>query len=267
LPLKVSDSGEVINNNVRGIPQAFMHNLDVFGGNSGGPVFNANGYIEGITVWGPNEDFYFDESTQTIRQTINWAFDYMLFGEPDNNGNIAYRIMSTNKTLMWSMVHRNLDMSMEANNMDEFEEWCGYSWIFNEKFSGKDHLLAMAIKRGKTAFANRILQENGLNINETDYWGNPLISVMAQYNAVDQFRTAKSKYDALDVNLKNGSGTTALMIAASYGYSEMVRALLDAGANASIEDNSGNTARKIAKKAKYKDIAKMLKNAEKGKSY
>lgn len=268
LPLKVSDSGNVMNNNITGLPQAFMHDLDVFGGNSGGPVFNKNGYIEGITVWGPNEDFYYDEDDGVIRQTWNYDFNYGLFGLPSKTGNMAYRIISTNKTLVWSMVHRNLEMAMEDNNMDEFEEWCGYSWIFNESFTGKDHLLAMAIKSYKNNYAEKIMEmATDFNINANDYWGNPLVHVMAQYNAISVFKTAKAKYEGMDLNLKNWNGETALMAAAANGYSDMVRALLDAGADPKLKNNDGKTAAQIAKKGKHKDVAKMLKNAAKGKSY
>lgn len=267
LPLKVSDSGRVVNNNIKGCPQAFMHNLDVFGGNSGGPVFNVNGYIEGITVWGPNEDFYFDEKTKTIRQTINNDLLFQYFGIPDNTGNIAYRLLSTNSTLIYSMIHRNLEMAMDDNNLEEFKEWMVYSWIFNEKFTGKDHLLAMAIKKYKFNYANLILGVSSLKINEVDYWGNPLIYVMASNNAVDIFKTAKSNFNDMDVNLMNSYGETALMAAARYGYEDMVRTLLDAGAQAKLKNSDGKTARKLAKKSKHKSVAKMLKNAEKGKSY
>lgn len=267
LPLKVSDSGRVINNNISGMPQAFMNNLDLFGGNSGGPIFNKNGFIEGITVWGPKEEYYVDNTTNTLRPKIYWDFNYLLFGESEKMGNISYRLLNTNIPLLYSMVHRNLTMAMDADNTEEFDEWLTYTWIVNRKFDGLDHLLAYAIKKGKMSYAEKILNTDGLEINTTDLYGNPLVYVMASNGATDLFRKAKSKFEGLDLNVKNNWGETALMAAASNGNTEMVRALLDAGASSTIKNSDGKTASKLAKKAGYKDVAKMLKKAEKGKAY
>lgn len=267
LPLKVSDSGAVINNSIPGIPQAFMNNLDLFGGNSGGPIFNKNGFIEGITVWGPKEEYYVDESSNTLRPKIYWDFNYLLFGDEEDVGNMTYRLLSTNIPLLYSMVHRNLSMAMDANNSTEFDEWLTYTWIVNRKFDGLDNLLALAIKKGKMEYADKILAVDGFEINQNDINGSPLVYVMAQYNATSLFTKAKSKFEGMDLNAVNSYGETALMVAARYGYADMVRALLDAGANAKAKNSEGKTASKLAKKAGYKAVAKMLKKAEKGKSY
>ncbi|MCX8200116.1 MAG: ankyrin repeat domain-containing protein, partial [Candidatus Micrarchaeota archaeon] len=61
-----------------------------------------------------------------------------------------------------------------------------------------------------------------------------------------------------DVNAKDSLGWTALMYAADKGMLEIASQLLDAGANAGIEDKSGNTARTYALMSKSHDVAKLL---------
>src|SRR5689334_9770027 len=65
---------------------------------------------------------------------------------------------------------------------------------------------------------------------------------------------AGAKVDACD-----GQGTTALMFAANLGYTEIVRSLLDAGANINLKRKLyGLTALMLAASAKQLDIVQLL---------
>jgi ankyrin repeat protein len=64
------------------------------------------------------------------------------------------------------------------------------------------------------------------------------------------------------VNAKNNNGTTPLIAASLRGRTEPVRALLAAGADPQIKDNTGKTALMYAEAEGHADIVQMLKAAE-----
>lgn len=68
---------------------------------------------------------------------------------------------------------------------------------------------------------------------------------------------------AVDARHSMGVNTTALMDAARSGCLNIVRMLLAAGADAALKDSSGKTAAQLAKTGGFKDIAQLLKQAEK----
>ncbi len=53
------------------------------------------------------------------------------------------------------------------------------------------------------------------------------------------------------------------MVASKYGYAETINFLIDAGAVISIKNEKGNTALMIATEKGYKEVMKLLKEAEK----
>jgi ankyrin repeat protein len=64
-----------------------------------------------------------------------------------------------------------------------------------------------------------------------------------------------------DVNAKNDSGGTALMLASYTGEAETVRALLSGGADVNARDDDGVTALKLAKLKNHNEIVQILKQA------
>ena len=63
-------------------------------------------------------------------------------------------------------------------------------------------------------------------------------------------------------NLQDNRGMTALMIASSEGYGAAVQELLDRGADRSLKDREGKTARDHAAAAGHDDIVKILTATE-----
>ena len=61
-----------------------------------------------------------------------------------------------------------------------------------------------------------------------------------------------------DVNAQNVFCRTPLMMAARHGYAEVVRDLLDRGADPAVKNNEGDTAWMIATKKGYEEIAQLL---------
>ncbi len=263
LPLKVADSAHVTNN--EDYTTSFLTDLDAFHGNSGGPVFNMNGFIEGILVRGPGWDYHVDEECDCVKQDVFYDL-YNLLGMQAEQGNGVHRITYTNDGLLQYAVFRNLQLAIEDNDLNEFKEWSVYTWIFKKKFENEDNLMALAAKAQRGDILDFILGQTGLDLNAKDRFNTPLLSVFAQYNMAGAINKAKQVYgDALDLNARDANGETPLMVAAKYGNMAAVQALIDAGADLKAVNNGGKTARALAKAAKQKEIAKVLKKAEKAK--
>lgn len=261
IPLKVADSAKVTNNDFK---TWFMTDLDAFQGNSGGPVFNSNGFIEGILVRGAKGDFEYNQTCNCIRQVTHYDLYYMLLRQSAQKGNIVHRMTHVPWELLKRAVYRNLQVAIDDNNTVEFKEWSIYTWIWKEKIEGQDNLVAYAVKQYKSAFVDAMLAEPNVNVNDRDMYGTPLVHLFAAYNLGNAITTAATR-EGFDFDIKNNNGETALMVAARAGNMDAVKALLRAGANAKLKNTDGKTARSIAKKAKQKEVASVLKAAEKGK--
>lgn len=263
LPLKVADSARVTNN--EDYSTSFLTDLDAFHGNSGGPVFNLYGFIEGILVRGPGWDYHVDEECGCIKQDSRWDL-YYYFGLQAETGNGVHRITSIPWNLLQQGVYRNLEVAIQDNNMEEFKGWSIYTWIWKKEneISGKDNLLALAAKNGRGEMLDYVIGTEGLNINAKDMYGTPLVHLMAASNLSSSIYKAAA-IEGFDINARNNDNETALMVAARNGNLDAVNALLSAGANVTATSYTGKTARAIAKAAKNKEIAKIIKKAEKAK--
>jgi ankyrin repeat protein len=67
---------------------------------------------------------------------------------------------------------------------------------------------------------------------------------------------------AADSNLKNNTGATALMFAAINGHNGVVKDLLEAGADISVSDNQGKTAMDWGREKNRTHILQLLKSAK-----
>ena len=63
------------------------------------------------------------------------------------------------------------------------------------------------------------------------------------------------------LNEKDKDGNTALILASSNGNVEVVKYLIDSGANVNIKNNECKTALDLAEENGYEEIAEILKNA------
>ena len=61
-----------------------------------------------------------------------------------------------------------------------------------------------------------------------------------------------------DVNAANNAGQTALMMAALFGRTDIVRLLIAHGANAALKDNAGNTAIGLAEQQGNRAMVTLL---------
>ena len=71
-------------------------------------------------------------------------------------------------------------------------------------------------------------------------------------------RVAKYAKKVAHPNLQNNSGITALMVAAKAGHTEVVRVLLEGGADPNIQDTTGVTALMAAAQAGHTEVVRVL---------
>ena len=128
--------------------------------------------------------------------------------------------------------------------------------------------LMLAAKQGNSDIVNTLLAK-GANINATDNYGRTALKVAAKSTYSEIENTLKvrkataelmlavkngdlNKVNTLladrvaDVNVADKTGTTALMLAAKHGTSDIVNTLLDRGANIDAADYRGRTALHLA---------------------
>ncbi|BGP00110.1 Ankyrin repeat-containing domain protein [Rhodotorula toruloides] len=82
------------------------------------------------------------------------------------------------------------------------------------------------------------------------------LAISGDANALEAFLRDKAARDS--VNERDSYGYTALHLAVDRGNSGAVRALLDAGADRSIQDEDGNTALDLARLAEHEDLVTLL---------
>lgn len=104
-------------------------------------------------------------------------------------------------------------------------------------------VLMMTAQQGNSGILIALLAHPRLAVNQKDANGNTALS-----HAIHCGKTAAAIYileystEPLDLDLVNWKGSSALMLAASTGQTEIVEKLLDKGADASIKDTQGGSA-------------------------
>jgi len=287
IPLKIVENAEVISNT--SWKPYFVTNLDAFGGNSGGPVYNQNGFIEGILVRGPTKGFYVDDACKCLKtSTYSEAYASIFQGvEVQKITDIPWNILT-------EALYSNLKYAILKKDEKELKRWTTYSWVFNEptlseftplpivaaELGNIDALKTMIDagaslnakdKSGKTVMHYAInskeddllkyLLREGFDINEKDEKDETPV-----FWAINSYNPSKLETILLfggKADVKNRYGDTPLHRAVEKNSFTMVEGLLKNGADLFAENGNGYTACKLAKKLKYKSLKKYLKKEEK----
>ncbi len=357
LPLKISLDSEVLN---EGNDYWFKTNIDAFPGNSGGPVFDPNGYIEGILVRGAVEyangrytgDYKYNQECDCI-QTVTFAMAGLTAGCQ------IHKINSIPYYLIKRIIYDNLERAIRRSDNDEYDRWAVYEWILHDSYTMErgafeslamdydnnyalNKLITVNTERYESAFGRTILEyalSNGtsdlrenaldnLDIDATDPYGRTLleqytidnnvnlVQLLFEYGAnpkvtdsdgnnLLQIAVTNDSYSLIDYYIESGNvdleglnndnrtllqvnvldnnlemvkslinngankyvtdsrNNTLLHYAAKYGSEELVNYLLKEGLKADKKNKDNRLPEKIAKRANRKEMAKLLKKAKK----
>lgn len=146
-----------------------------------------------------------------------------------------------------------------------------YAQNSNTKYNTDDQGLFNALKDGKTDIAVNIIKL-GTNVNIKDEYGWSLLHRAVQYNNIDVVKELlKSKKIDMEVKLPKDTiitndnekwyadGETPLLLACYYGYRDIVKTLLDYGANLEARDSIDSAmAIHIAASKGYSDIIEII---------
>ena len=295
LPLKFSTNAVVVDNSPF---NWFKSDIDSFPGNSGGPVFDQNGFIEGILVRGAMEysqaddrftaDYKLDQECNCIK-TVQWD-------RVDNTaGCQAHKITAVPGNVLLMSIYENLEYAIINKLEDRFKSWSMYNWIFNHEFTKqKGRFENMAISYDNMSALEDILD---ITVKElSDEYSRDLIDLAVSKNDAKALKVIlnkgiladagmNSKYTALqqavidgNVNIveilinyganpkvKTSNNDNLLHLAAKNGNNEIAKMLYEKGVAADVKNNDRKYPDKLAKKAKYKALAKYLKKARKNK--
>ncbi len=294
LPLKLADNAWVVNNSYE---SWFRNSIDGFPGNSGGPVFNEYGLIEGIHVRGAVElagknytgDYKFDSTCNCVK-TVQWSSTW------GTEGSHAHRITAVPTELLHEALYGNFVYAIDNGDMERLEDWLAYSWFTNSEMAQKrgrfefmvaeknnlemlklilDHSLNPRVvdSNGKSllfyAMNNdneemlRYLLRKGVSPNKRDNQENLVLTEAIRQSKIPIARALIER--GANVNAIDHTGENALHIAARTWSVEWVGMIIAKGGDYSIKNEQGWDAIKIARKSKNKDVKRYLKLVKKGK--
>lgn len=261
IPLKLADSARATN--TEDYATSFLTDLDAFHGNSGGPVFNLLGFIEGILVRGPGNDYHFDETCGCIKADSRMDL-YYYFGMQAKTGNAVHRITHIPFNLLVQSIYRNIEVAAESDNFEEFREWLIYSWIWKKEnaIEDKERLLTLLARFQRENFLTYVIGTENVDVNTVSLDGTPLIVLLSRMHLNKALKKALNQENC-DINACDKNGNTALMEAARLGNREALEILLEKNVNPFITNSVGLTAKMLAKQSRQKDIYKVLKKYEK----
>ena len=103
----------------------------------------------------------------------------------------------------------------------------------------------------------RELLDSGVDPNTRDINGDTILLFASSRDRIEIVKLLLQS--GAEPNLVNTySGSTPLHLASSYGYTDIVRLLLEAGANPNITNGNGNTPLHLASSSGYTDIVRLL---------
>ena len=293
LPLKFSTNAVVTDNSPS---NWFKSNIDSFPGNSGGPVFDKNGFIEGILVRGAvhysngsySGDYAYDKECDCIK-TVNWQ------SVENTAGCQAYKVSMLPKNVLVEAIYENLEYAIE-NNLDErFDDWDDYDWIFSHKIIEERSPLeerAIILKNSKALErimdykADELSDHQARRLIEGAAWRNDTSTLkvlleaglypdagMDSEETVLQMSVRQNSLEAVEalisyganINVKDSKDNSLLHFSAERGNTEMTKLLLKNGVSAKLKNHEGEYPDKVAKNEGYKDLGRYLKKVRRGK--
>ena len=291
LPLKFVDNATVTSDKPK---YWFRSDMDVFPGNSGGPVFDTYGFIEGIMVrtsfrvsdGDETGDYYFDDGCRCVR-TVRWPARGLSVGSS------AHRITAMPPEIILSALYENVAYAIETQSINRLKSWMIYKWILtlpytrsrggfellaleNRNDGALETILPITVEEIDDSYAGQLLHKavaldhtSGLKIlldNDlipdagADQEHTPLYSAVALNRP--QAAELLLAYGA-NAQVQSQYGGNLLHLAATTGSFAMADLLIANGVSLNKKNNIRRRPEKVARKYGYKSLGKYLKRARK----
>lgn len=271
LPLKLADGAQVTLNTSN---NWFGTNLDAFGGNSGGPVYNTAGIgmLEGILVRGRidkgQKGYYLDSTCNCVKEVRyeNEEAESILddWGiEMDLMSTEVQRITGIPLNIKVRAIYGNMEHAIRKNDADQFDKYLIYTWIFQQdtaafvknELAGKDPVGVIALNYGRTEMFKTLIDE-GMDCSLKLEGGRTML-----YHAINKNNLEAVNYilqQGYNLEQKDDNGNTPLFWAINNYNTSAVEALLKNGASVSTTDASGDQPLHAAVKSGDLDMVKLL---------
>ena len=126
--------------------------------------------------------------------------------------------------------------------------------------SDEDHLIT-AVAANDTASVSEVLADD-FGVNRRSDNGNTALMVAAAFGYGEMVRLLVDS--GADLNMRGRIGNTALMYAVQEGHTDVVRLLVEADAKVNVENEFGSNPRTLAAGYGHRDIAEFLSNVRDG---
>lgn len=240
LPLKLADNAYVVDITH---DSWFKTNIDGFPGNSGGPVFNSGGYIEGIHVRGSRTyskekddwfgDYIYDKSCGCVK-TVRWSSATKESTDEEwILGSQEHRIGYLKKPeIMHEALYSNFEYAIQKKDKTRFDYWMVYKWFPNKAYVEKRGRLEFEAARENNLYAlKKIMLASGKS-SITDDKGRSLLFYAIDNNNTEMFKYLISK--GISPNKKDNNGVYPLIHAITIGKVQMANELINKGAKLDV---------------------------------
>lgn len=292
LPLKYDDKAKIVDYSSE---NWFKSNIDTFNGSSGSPVFNLNGFVEGIHVRGATtqmsdgslaSNYWFDEECDCLKKVESKNIGENIKAQ-------AHKITVVPDSILKMAILENIEYSLENNLNDRLKSWASYSWIFDNKYTkdrgrfewdalAKNDAAALNIilensssdlkdKRGRNLLFYaidkenldllRVMLENDIKGSEQDKSGEDAMFYAMKNSSIPVIEELLPYYSP--VNRKDKKGDNLLHLSARFQDFSLVKMLVEAGVTPAEENLAKKRPEYYFKE--NEPILKYLKNARKGK--
>ncbi len=247
LPLKLTDNAFVVGNSEN---EWFKTNIDGFPGNSGGPVFDELGWIEGIHVRGSIKyskerkkwtgDYIYDKDCDCVK-TVSWYGTYQpTDAENYVIGSHEHRIGSIKKrSILVEAIYNNVDWALRHNDKDRLDFWLAYSWIVESDYTaGRGKFEQTAVKLNNLEMLKR-LQDFGGSVKLLDENGRSFIFNAIEHKNADMLQYLLRK--GVSPNKADSKGVYPIQYAMDKYQIDMVNMLIERGAKVNVKNGYGSS--------------------------
>lgn len=203
------------------------------------------------------------EPSKEVKAACKVLNDYLMKPERGDPNKLKTAVSLIQQEWFQISSPADADPNVVEDYMDTFEEFSRHLLhrIVNMADVNGNTAIHYAVSHGNFDVVSILLDSKVCDVskqNKAGYTCMMLVSLAEIKN--DTHRLVVQRLFQLgDVNTKAmQNGQTALMLAASHGRAEMVKLLLDAGAEPNVQDNDGSTALMCAAEHGYIDIVRLL---------